>query len=267
MSEYSRRGVPTTGVVVIARVPPAKAGEGRVLGSSEGISRPLVTPGLRPREPKGRRRRFVERRHWARIGAHYYGLRLLYLRWKRVLRRFCGRGDLWRPSLLHGGSSCVGWTSSAQNAAEGRGRGGRTAVELEAGAVGQPTIYRALALLQGILRRAVEWRRIGHNPVKLVQKPKVRRHREVRPLPPIVVERLRAVAARRRKHGARDATLIGLLAYAGLRPQEPGTQGTPANSYSPICLPRISFMISSVPPPIGPRRASRTARSMPYSRI
>ncbi len=45
------------------------------------------------------------------------------------------------------------------------------------------------------------------------------------------------------------------------------TQETPANPYSPINLPRISFMISSVPPPIGPRRASRTARSMPYSRM
>ncbi len=96
----------------------------------------------------------------------------------------------------------------------------RFRVELEADGVGQPTIYRALALLQGILRRAVEWRRISHNPVKAVQKPKVRRQREVRPLPPLVVERLRAVAAKRRKHGARDATLIGLLAYAGLRPQE-----------------------------------------------
>ena len=37
--------------------------------------------------------------------------------------------------------------------------------------------------------------------------------------------------------------------------------------YKPIVLPMISFMISSVPPPIGPRRASRTARSMPYSRM
>ena len=42
---------------------------------------------------------------------------------------------------------------------------------------------------------------------------------------------------------------------------------TPACPYSPIVLPMISFMISSVPPPIGPRRASRTARSMPYSRM
>jgi hypothetical protein len=42
---------------------------------------------------------------------------------------------------------------------------------------------------------------------------------------------------------------------------------TPGNLYNPISLPRISFMTSSVPPPIGPRRASRTARSMPYSRM
>jgi integrase len=315
----------------------------------------------------------------------------------------------------------------------------RFRAELEADGVGQPTIYRALALLQGILRRAVEWRRIGHNPVKAVQKPKVRRQREVRPLSPRMVEQLRTAAGCRRRHGARDAVLIGLLAYAGLRPQEAlalrwgdvrertrlvekaadgqggvkptktgqsrtvrllaplardlaewqelldepedeallcptGSGGvwndpawqtwhrdawvpacraiglekarpydlrhsfvsllihegrsvvevarqaghsptmtldvyahvfdefdvservsaedqiaqarrdvsglcpshsdeaeepheTPANPYNPISLPRISFMISSVPPPIGPRRASRTARSMPYSRM
>ena len=34
---------------------------------------------------------------------------------------------------------------------------------------------------------------------------------------------------------------------------------------SPMTLPRISRMISSVPPPIGPRRESRAARSMSYS--
>ncbi len=96
----------------------------------------------------------------------------------------------------------------------------RYRAELEADGVGQPTVHRALVLLQGVLRRAVEWRRIGHNPVKAVQKSKVRRQREVRPLPPLSVERLRVVAVKRRKHGARDTALIGLLAYAGLRPQE-----------------------------------------------
>jgi integrase len=316
----------------------------------------------------------------------------------------------------------------------------RYRVELEADGVGQPTVHRALVQLQGVLRCAVEWRRIAHNPVKAVKKPRVRRYREVRPLPPIAVERLRVAAAeRRRKHGPRDATLIGVLAYAGLRPQEaqalrwsdvrertllvekaadgqggvkstktgqartvrlltplaadltewrfrcdhagdddllfpnrsggvwndgawqswhrdawhpacavagienarpydlrhsfvsllihegrsvvdvarqaghsptmtldvyahvfdefdiaervsaedqiaqarrdvsglcpPSSEGEPpeaettANPHSPICLPRISFITSSVPPPIGPRRASRTARSMPYSRM
>ena len=44
-------------------------------------------------------------------------------------------------------------------------------------------------------------------------------------------------------------------------------QEIPANPYNPIVLPRISFITSSVPPPIGPRRASRTARSIPYSRM
>ncbi len=97
---------------------------------------------------------------------------------------------------------------------------GRYRTELEADGVGKPTVHRALVILQSVLRRAVEWRRIAHNPVKAVQKPRVRRHREVRPLSPLVIERLRVAAATRRKHGARDATLIGLLAYAGLRPQE-----------------------------------------------
>jgi len=38
-----------------------------------------------------------------------------------------------------------------------------------------------------------------------------------------------------------------------------------ASSYSPSCFPKISFITSSVPPPIGPRRVSRTARSISYS--
>jgi integrase len=316
----------------------------------------------------------------------------------------------------------------------------RYRAELEAAGVGQPTVYRALSLVQGVLQRAVEWRRIAQNPVKAVRKPNIRRQREVRPLSPLDVERLRAAARRKRRHGESDATLLSVLAYAGLRPQEAlalqwgdvrertlliekaadgqggikttktrhsrtvrllgplaidlaewrlrcgrpgndelvfsnaqgevwndygwqtwhrdawrpaskatGLQGVrpydlrhsfvsmlihegrtivdiarqaghsptmtldvyghvfdefdpgervsaveqirrardrdvsvlcpptfaaedqdreaPANTHSPSCLPRISFMTSSVPPPMGPRRASRTARSMPYSRM
>ncbi len=46
---------------------------------------------------------------------------------------------------------------------------------------------------------------------------------------------------------------------------EAETQETPANPQSPRIFPKISFMISSVPPPIGPSRVSRTARSISYS--
>jgi integrase len=92
--------------------------------------------------------------------------------------------------------------------------------ELEAEGVGQPTVYRALALLQGVLQRAVEWQRLPQNPVKLVRKPQIRRLRDVRPLPPATVEQLRAAARTAPVQGARNAALISVLAYAGLRPGE-----------------------------------------------
>jgi excisionase family DNA binding protein len=54
-------------------------------------------------------------------------------------------------------------------------------------------IRKALAMLQGILQRAVEWERIQGNPVKAVRKPRPERRRAVRPLPPATVEGVRAV--------------------------------------------------------------------------
>jgi hypothetical protein len=78
-----------------------------------------------------------------------------------------------------------------------------------------------------------------------------------------VTDRLSAEEQIRR---ARKSLNVSVLCPSG--PDEATEdQETPANPQSPICLPRISFMISSVPPPIGPRRASRTARSIPYSRM
>jgi integrase len=80
--------------------------------------------------------------------------------------------------------------------------------------VGAPTIRKALAVLQSILSYAVAEERLEHNPVARVAKPSALRDREVPPIPPLVVERLRA------RLELRDATMISLLAYAGLRPQE-----------------------------------------------
>jgi integrase len=90
--------------------------------------------------------------------------------------------------------------------------------ELEAAGVGRDAIRKALAMLQGILQRAVEWERIQGNPVKAVRKPRPDRRRAVRPLPPAMVEAVRAVLLDDGRLG--DATLVSVLAYAGLRPQE-----------------------------------------------
>ena len=75
---------------------------------------------------------------------------------------------------------------------------------------GDPTVRQVLAILQSILSYAVAEDRIQDNPVRKVTKPRQAVAREVPPVPPATVERLRA----------RDALMVSVLAYAGLRPQE-----------------------------------------------
>jgi integrase len=79
---------------------------------------------------------------------------------------------------------------------------------------GRVAVLHALDLLGSILQRAVESERIGRNPVRIVRKVRRAPRREVRPLAPATVEALRAVSRQR------DAVLMSVLAYAGLRPQE-----------------------------------------------
>lgn len=80
--------------------------------------------------------------------------------------------------------------------------------------VGTPTQRKALMLLQGILRRAAVRGLIPANPVRDVAKPKQTPTRSPRPLPPETVERIRVHLR------PRDAMIVSLLAYAGLRPLE-----------------------------------------------
>ncbi len=68
--------------------------------------------------------------------------------------------------------------------------------------------------------RAVEWDRTRVNVVKLIAKPRVRRARAIKLLRPVDVEALRRQMLASHKHGMRDATLVSVLAYAGLRPEE-----------------------------------------------
>jgi len=94
----------------------------------------------------------------------------------------------------------------------------QTIADMRAAGVGEATIRRSLAIVQSILSRAVVYRRIASNPAAAIRKPTSRRIRAVRPLAPSSVEAIRAGLLRRRR--LRDATLVSVLAYAGLRPGE-----------------------------------------------
>lgn len=90
----------------------------------------------------------------------------------------------------------------------------RLQVDLRNTGVGDEMVRKALVLLQSVMERAVEWGYVQTNPVKPVKKPRQGRKRAVRPLPPEIVEAIRAQLRQR------DAALVSVMAYAGLRPSE-----------------------------------------------
>jgi integrase len=79
---------------------------------------------------------------------------------------------------------------------------------------GRVSVRYALTLLGAILQRAFENGQIQSNPARAVRKAALPRRSEVRPLAPATIERMRAASS------PRDAALISVLAYAGLRPGE-----------------------------------------------
>ncbi len=79
---------------------------------------------------------------------------------------------------------------------------------------GPVAVHDAGVLLGGMLQRALESGHIQANPARVVRKAQLPRKKEVRPLAPITVERMRSFAS------PRDAALLSILAYAGLRPGE-----------------------------------------------
>jgi integrase len=79
---------------------------------------------------------------------------------------------------------------------------------------GHEALVKARGVLSTILQTAVEGGLIPANPVRSVRAPRAPLKAEVRPLAPASVEALRSVLS------DRDATLVSLLAYAGLRPGE-----------------------------------------------
>ena len=94
----------------------------------------------------------------------------------------------------------------------------RFRAELEASGAGAETIRKTLTMLQSVFQRAVEWQLLEANPVRAARKPPLARTRAVQAIGPLAVEAMRADLRSRGR--LRDATLVVLLAYAGLRPGE-----------------------------------------------
>ena len=88
------------------------------------------------------------------------------------------------------------------------------AAQLRADGAGAPTVNRTLALLQGVFRRAVEWRRLDSNPVVGVRRISHTRSDSIDARTPETVEAIRAQLEQS------DAALVSVLAYEGLRPGE-----------------------------------------------
>lgn len=90
--------------------------------------------------------------------------------------------------------------------------------EMLASGVGPESARRAMVLLQAVFTVAIEWGEVESNPVSVVRKPRQGRDRAVEPLAPEAVEAIRAELLD--VGDQRSATLVAVMAYAGLRPGE-----------------------------------------------
>lgn len=94
----------------------------------------------------------------------------------------------------------------------------RFRAELEAAGVGVEAIRKTMTMLQGVMQRAVECGRVPSNAVKLTRKPPKPHRPAVQAIPPSLIEVIRATLLAESR--LRDATLLVVLGYAGMRPQE-----------------------------------------------
>jgi integrase len=86
---------------------------------------------------------------------------------------------------------------------------------------GPVAIHQAVRLLGTIMQRATEDQRIQANPVRLIRKARPPKSAEVVPLAPAAIEAMRTyLLAGGSEQPLRDATLVSVLAYSGLRPGE-----------------------------------------------
>ena len=91
--------------------------------------------------------------------------------------------------------------------------------------VGAAAQRKVLVVMSAVLTAAVQWNRISTNPLWRMRKPVAPRQHHPRPLPPLVIERIRLLLEQRQTisdpaRGWRDSCFVQLMAYAGLRPGE-----------------------------------------------
>jgi integrase len=91
---------------------------------------------------------------------------------------------------------------------------GRWRADRVASGAGPVAIRHAMDLLGSMLEHAFVGGHLSANPARRVKKARSPRREEVQPLAPGTIEAMRVAV------DARDATLISILAYAGLRPGE-----------------------------------------------
>ena len=91
----------------------------------------------------------------------------------------------------------------------------RLRADLTREGIGDPTVLKAFTMLQSVLSHAIVEGHLEHNPARAVRKPRQRRERKIDPVPPEVVERLRADFLDRGDRAS--ALVVCLIAYAGLR--------------------------------------------------
>lgn len=84
--------------------------------------------------------------------------------------------------------------------------------------VGREAVRLAMVLLQAMFTLAIEWGEATANPVSVVRKPRQGRQRAVEVVDPMSVERIRTWMLDR--GDIFSATLVSVLAYAGVRPGE-----------------------------------------------
>ena len=89
--------------------------------------------------------------------------------------------------------------------------------DMEDSEVGRPTQYKAVGQLKQVLTDAVRWGDLGSNPVASVKRPSAPSEPVVPPTP-VEVERIRSTLLSSGR--LKEATIISMLAYAGLRPHE-----------------------------------------------